>query len=163
MAGPAGCGASGRPPRGDRRSVPGPRPPLPPSRAPRSRVLLAGLCAASRDRPLPRPLFFVTRSSFYFFIGSAPADLTWDRSDLRAPLGLGSHRLPWFPLSGRQTCWPHLSALPPNDLPFDLDSPDGTASFLRPCCPHAATLSSLLPARRCPRLPHGWSPALRNH
>lgn len=93
----------------------------------------------------------------------SPIDLTWGRSDLRAPLGLGSHRFPWFPLSGRQTCWPHLSALPPNDLPFDLDSPDGTASFLRPCCPHAATLSSLLPASRRPRLPHGWSLALRNH
>lgn len=31
------------------------------------------------------------------------------RSDLRAPLGLGSHRLPWFPLSGKhagRTCLP---------------------------------------------------------
>lgn len=82
----------------------------------------------------------------------------------RPPRSPGSW-IPSFSLVSfiRQTCWPHLSAFPPNDLPFDLDSPDGTDSFLCPCCPHAATLSSLLPARRCPRLPHGWSPALRNH
>lgn len=39
----------------------------------------------------------------------SPIDLTWGRSDLRAPLGLGSHHLPWFPLSGKhagRTCLP---------------------------------------------------------
>lgn len=151
-------------PTGRRSAVPGPRPPIPWSRAFRSRVSLAGLCAASCDRPLVRPLFFVTRSSFHRQRSprlSHTGPLV--PRDLLSPLGPGSHRCPWFPFLSQQTCWPHLSPLPRNNLPFDLDSPDGTASFLHPCCPQVIALRSLLAASSLPHLPHDWSPALRNH